>query len=74
MYRYIDIGKVVKSSENDSIVVIGASVTVHEAIKAQSRLKDEGIHILMQESISASSISFHLSLLIKKGSRKILRK
>jgi hypothetical protein len=29
-----DVGKVLKSSENDKLIVIAASVTTHEALKA----------------------------------------
>lgn len=36
---------VVKSSEKDKVVVVGAGITLHEAIKAHSVLLEEGINI-----------------------------
>lgn len=33
-----------RSSPNDKITIIGAGVTLHEAIKAADALKNEGIH------------------------------
>jgi transketolase len=35
--------KVIRSSDRDQLTLIGAGVTLHEAVKAYDRLKDEGI-------------------------------
>lgn len=38
-------GKVVRSSENDSCLLIGAGVTLHEGLKAHDELKKEGVNV-----------------------------
>jgi transketolase len=37
--------KVFRQSENDQITVVGAGITLHEAIKAADQLATEGIHV-----------------------------
>lgn len=38
-------GKVVRSSEKDSCLLIGAGVTLHEGLKAHDALKSEGVNV-----------------------------
>ncbi len=48
--------KVVKSSANDKAAVIGAGITLHEAIKAAEMLASEGIHIRVIDLYSLKPI------------------
>merc|ERR1712141_206150 len=41
--------KVVRQSENDVALVIGAGITLHEAIKAADALKADGVHIRVMD-------------------------
>jgi len=41
--------KIIRQSENDTALVIGAGVTLHEAIKAADTLKAEGTHIRVMD-------------------------
>ena len=41
--------KVVRQSENDVALVVGAGVTLHEAIKAADTLKADGVHIRVMD-------------------------
>lgn len=45
-HEFFGIGdfKVLKESNDDSIVLIGAGITVHECLKAQEKLKEKGIN------------------------------
>jgi transketolase len=36
--------KVVRSSDEDDVTIVGAGITLHEALKAAERLADEGVH------------------------------
>jgi hypothetical protein len=47
MYKYFNIAKLIKSSEEDKLIVITIAVTVHEALKAYAKLKEEGILCLI---------------------------
>jgi transketolase len=48
--------KIVRSSDQDQAAVIGAGITVHEAIKAYDRLKDEGITVRVIDAYSVKPI------------------
>ena len=48
--------KVVRASENDSVTVVAAGVTLHEALKAHDALRDEGIHIRVIDVYSLKPI------------------
>lgn len=48
--------KVVRSSDRDQITVIGAGVTLHEALKAYDRLKNEGISARVIDAYSVKPI------------------
>jgi len=41
--------KIIRQSENDTALVIGAGVTLHEAVKAADTLKAEGTHIRVMD-------------------------
>jgi transketolase len=48
--------RVVRSSEDDDVTVVGAGVTVHEALKAADTLADEGIHLRVIDAYSIKPI------------------
>jgi transketolase len=48
--------KVLKKSANDRATVIGAGITVHEALKAASQLEKEGIFIRVLDAYSVKPI------------------
>lgn len=48
--------KVVRESENDSVTVAAAGVTLHEALKAHDALRDEGIHLRILDVYSVKPI------------------
>lgn len=48
--------KVVRKNENDSVTVVAAGVTLHEALKAHDALRDEGIHIRVIDVYSLKPI------------------
>ena len=48
--------KVIRSSDRDQITVIGAGVTLHEALKAYDRLKNEGITVRVIDAYSVKPI------------------
>lgn len=48
--------KVVRESENDSVTVAAAGVTLHEAVKAHDALRAEGIHIRVLDVYSVKPI------------------
>ena len=48
--------KVVRQNENDSVTVVAAGVTLHEALKAHDALRDEGIHIRVIDVYSLKPI------------------
>lgn len=48
--------KIIHSSDHDQATVIGAGITVHEAIKAYERLKNEGITIRVIDAYSVKPI------------------
>ena len=48
--------KVLRQSENDVVTVIGAGITVHEALKAYELLKNEGINIRVIDAYSVKPI------------------
>jgi transketolase len=48
--------KVVRSSDRDRVTVIGAGVTLHEALKAYDRLKNEGIAMRVIDAYSVKPI------------------
>ena len=47
----------VKSSEEDKLVVIAAAISTHEAVKAWVQLKEEGKKCMIQGSILELSTS-----------------
>ena len=48
--------KVVRKNENDSVTVVAAGVTLHEALKAHDALREEGIHIRVIDVYSLKPI------------------
>ncbi|MFN6570531.1 transketolase [Dendronalium sp. ChiSLP03b] len=48
--------KIVQSSDQDQATVIGAGITLHEALKAYDRLKNEGIMIRVIDAYSVKPI------------------
>ncbi|MDB9348127.1 transketolase [Nodularia spumigena] len=48
--------KMIRSSDQDQAAVIGAGITLHEAIKAYDRLKDEGITVRVIDAYSVKPI------------------
>jgi len=48
--------KVLRQSYNDAVTVIGAGITVHEALKAYEQLKKEGINIRVVDAYSVKPI------------------
>lgn len=48
--------KVICSSDHDQVAVIAAGITVHEALKAYQRLKDEGITVRVIDAYSVKPI------------------
>ncbi len=48
--------KVLRQSDNDAVTVIGAGITVHEALKAYEQLKKEGINIRVVDAYSVKPI------------------
>ncbi|MBC7349793.1 MAG: transketolase [Candidatus Aminicenantes bacterium] len=48
--------KVLRQSERDAVTVIGAGITVHEALKAYEQLKAEGINIRILDAYSVKPI------------------
>lgn len=48
--------KVVRKNDNDSVTVVAAGVTLHEALKAHDALRDEGIHIRVIDVYSLKPI------------------
>ncbi|MDB9375440.1 transketolase [Nodularia sphaerocarpa] len=48
--------KIIRSSDRDQATVIGAGITLHEAIKAYERLKNEGITVRVIDAYSVKPI------------------
>ncbi|HVL50389.1 MAG TPA: transketolase C-terminal domain-containing protein, partial [Actinomycetota bacterium] len=48
--------KTVRSSDNDSVTVVGAGITVHEGVKAADELKGEGVNIRLVDAYSVKPI------------------
>jgi transketolase len=48
--------KVVRSSDNDQVLLVGAGITVHEALKAAETLADEGIEARVVDAYSVKPI------------------
>jgi transketolase len=48
--------RVVRSSDDDDVTVVGAGVTVHEALKAADALADEGINLRVVDAYSIKPI------------------
>ncbi|MBW4565487.1 MAG: transketolase [Mojavia pulchra JT2-VF2] len=48
--------KVIRSSDGDQATVIGAGITLHEALKAYKRLKNEGITVRVIDAYSVKPI------------------
>ncbi len=48
--------KILRQSRNDEVTVIAGGVTVHEALKAYEKLKNEGIHIRVIDCYSIKPI------------------
>ncbi|BAZ28790.1 transketolase [Cylindrospermum sp. NIES-4074] len=48
--------RVVRSSDKDQATVIGAGITLHEAIKASDRLKNEGINVRVIDAYSVKPL------------------
>lgn len=48
--------RVVRSSDRDQATVIGAGITLHEAIKASDRLKNEGINVRVIDAYSVKPL------------------
>ena len=48
--------KVLQKSENDVVTVVGAGITVHEALKAYEELEKEGIKVRVVDAYSVKPI------------------
>lgn len=48
--------KVVRSSDADKVTVVGAGITLHEALKAHDQLKAEGIAVRVVDAYSVKPI------------------
>jgi transketolase len=48
--------KVVRSSDNDEVTIIGAGITLHEALKAADMLAEEGVHARVIDLYSVKPI------------------
>jgi transketolase len=48
--------RVLRSSDDDDVTVVGTGVTVHEALKAADTLADEGIHLRVIDAYSIKPI------------------
>jgi transketolase len=51
--------KVVRRSNGDQVTIVGAGITLHEAIKAHDRLKAEGITVRVIDAYSVKPIDAH---------------
>ncbi len=48
--------KVVRSSDNDEVTIVGAGITLHEALKAADTLSEEGVHARVIDLYSVKPI------------------
>jgi transketolase len=65
--------KVLKTNSKDVVTVIGAGITLHEALKAYEALKKEGIYIRVIDAYSVSPIDAEgLSRAVKKTNGKVV--
>ena len=48
--------KVVRSSDNDEVTIVGAGITLHEALKAADTLAEEGVHARVIDLYSVKPI------------------
>ena len=48
--------KVVRSSDNDEVTIVGAGITLHEALKAADALAEEGVHARVIDLYSVKPI------------------
>jgi transketolase len=48
--------KVVRSTDNDEVTIVGAGITLHEALKAADTLADEGVHARVIDLYSVKPI------------------
>jgi transketolase len=65
--------KVLKKSKNDVATVIGAGLTVHEALKAYDELKGEGISVCIIDAYSVEPIDKdNISKEVEKAGKKVV--
>ena len=65
--------KVLKRSKNDVATIIGAGLTVHEALKAYDELKGEGISVRIIDAYSVEPIDKdNISKEVEKSGKKIV--
>jgi transketolase len=48
--------KVVRATDNDEVTIVGAGITLHEALKAADRLAEEGVHARVIDLYSVKPI------------------
>ncbi len=69
----LDEFKILRSSHHDKVVVIGAGITVHEALKAYEILKKDGIHIAVVDCYCIKPFnSFKFLDLVRKSGNKVI--
>ena len=59
--------KILRSSESDEVTILAAGVTVHEALKAHEKLKDEGINARVIDCYSVKPLD---ELTLRKASKE----
>ncbi|NIM59853.1 MAG: transketolase [Candidatus Aminicenantes bacterium] len=65
--------KVLKKSKNDVATIIGAGLTVHEALKAYDELKGEGISVRIIDAYSVEPIDKdNISKEVEKAGKKVV--
>ncbi len=70
---FINDFKVLKSSENDCAVLVGAGITLHEALKAYERLVSDNIHVAVVDLYCVKPFNSKKFLqLVKKSGSKVI--
>lgn len=65
--------KIIRQSKLDSVVLIGAGITLHECIKAYAKLKSQGIHAAVIDLYCIKPLNIHkLANFIKQHGNKIV--
>lgn len=59
--------KTIRSSATDKVTVVGAGVTLHEALKAYAQLKDEGVSVRVIDAYSVKPIDM---LTLRKAAKE----